>query len=106
MANCLPPLVPSVKDEAPKLVSELLNTLLTTGTVLETDHVLALEEQSLIVNFGTYCLNLLFYFFLKDVIKSSVVYRLLGLRIRSINLHPGSGSGPIFQRLKEKSEKT
>jgi hypothetical protein len=32
VANCLPPLVPSVKDEAPKLVSELLNTLLTTGT--------------------------------------------------------------------------
>ena len=30
MANCLPPLVPSIKDEAPKLVTELLHTLLTT----------------------------------------------------------------------------
>ena len=30
VANCLPPPVPSIKDQAPKLVSELLHTLLTT----------------------------------------------------------------------------
>eukprot|EP00092_Neocalanus_flemingeri_P000097 GFUD01000099.1.p1 GENE.GFUD01000099.1~~GFUD01000099.1.p1 ORF type:complete len:2003 (+),score=661.60 GFUD01000099.1:178-6009(+) len=30
VANCLPPLTPSIKDEAPKLVGELLHTLLNT----------------------------------------------------------------------------
>ena len=30
VANCLPPLVPSIKDEAPDIVGRLLNTLLTT----------------------------------------------------------------------------
>lgn len=30
VANCLPPLVPSIKDEAPDIVNRLLNTLLTT----------------------------------------------------------------------------
>jgi hypothetical protein len=74
VANCLPPLVPSVKDEAPKLVSELLNTLLTTGST-STRHLAwgCLEGQGFSVNFIliNYCLNLQLYFFLKDVIKSS-----------------------------------